>query len=1093
LLAALLTTPGQAVSTAGLVEAVWGERPPASAVRTLQRSLSRLRGLLEVDIQRDGDGYRLVARQGAVDSVELAEAVASEDTERLRAALASWRGDPFQELADWEPAAPVVARLGELGVLARERVAAVDLAAGRAAEVIGELEALVAEMPLRESAWVLLVDGLRLAGRRSDALAAFARARGALAEELGIEPSAALREAERRVLEDERPGRGVPTGTVTFLFTDVEGSTEAWEADASVMEAALARHDEVVGGVIDEHGGYVFSTAGDSFAASFARADHALSAAIEAQRRLASAEWPAPGVLRVRMGLCTGEAHERDGDYFGLVVNRAARVMGAAHGGQVLVAESTRQVSEDHLPEGVELRDLGPHRLRGVARTEQLWQVVADDLDDEFPPLQATEVVDGNLPSSPTSFVGRGDELGELEGLLRSSRLVTLTGVGGTGKTRLALEVAADLGDRFPDGRWWCELGPVDDPAAVPATVAEALGLLSQPGRSTAEAIVEAYRSKRALLVVDNCEHVLDQAADLVDAVLAGCGDVVILATSREPLRCAGERVWSVPSLDPDTAGAELFDARASAAHRSYAPGDPAVVEISRRLDGLPLAIELAAARVRTLAPAELLAGLDDRFRLLRGGRRRGLERHQTLTAAIDWSYRLLDDDERALFDRLSVFAGGFDLDSVEVVCAGGPVDAASVIDVLERLVDRSLVVAEPAERGTRFQLLETLRQYAESRLDERGEVEATRGRHRDHYVAVAERADQLYTGSGWWEGNALFDNEWDNIRVAIGWAFTTDDLAAATRLVEATSWFGGITIHHEHEQWALEVLELAERLGEAPSPAVTGMAGWWAARAGRYEDCMLLGRAGIDAAPTRSHPITCWSWHALAAAAIVFDTEGALRDEVYSGWDAASHNSGDRLQRSLCGQYATASGDARWVSFGRSVTEQLAAESDNPSLAIWAIAARGQEALHQGRFADARQEFRRSHEMAKVAGHRIMEVLAAVAEAHANAVEDGPIRPESYRWAVEAAHVSECELPVVLLCLALHLGARGMVEHGAVIGGYLPDPLFGAPGVHGPLHDAMDADPRSADWLAQGAAMSSDEIVEYVHAVLDEIDASTS
>jgi hypothetical protein len=392
---------------------------------------------------------------------------------------------------------------------------------------------------------------------------------------------------------------------VTFLFTDVEGSTRRWEADADEMRIALAAHDEVLCKAIDAHGGWLFKHTGDGFVAAFASPMSAVNAAIDAQRELQ---------LPVRMGLATGEAELRDGDYFGTVLNRAARVMAAGHGGQILLADSTAV-----LISGVDLVDLGPRRLRDVPTPVGVFQVQAEGLRTDFPALRALDVSPGNLRPAVTSFIGRESEVAELQAAVKTHRLVTLTGVGGVGKTRLALEVAGRLVDEFPDGVWFFELAAVSDPAAVPDAVAAVLGIVQQADKNVSESVASALEGRSRLMVFDNCEHVVDSVADLVEAILAASATVKVLATSREGIGVADERLWRVPSLDVGAA-VELFVERAqSAVSGSLAGETTAVEDVCRRLDGIPLAIELAASRMASMTAAELRDRLDDRFKLLVG------------------------------------------------------------------------------------------------------------------------------------------------------------------------------------------------------------------------------------------------------------------------------------------------------------------------------------------------------------------------------------------------------------------------------------------------------------------------------------------
>src|SRR6201993_35940 len=507
-----------------------------------------------------------------------------------------------------------------------------------------------------------------------------------------------------------------PSGVVTFLFTDVEGSTRRWESDAEAMRAALVVHDKVLRTAIEAHDGFLFSHSGDGFVAAFASPLSAVNAAIDAQRELQ---------LPVRMGLATGEAELGDGAYFGTALNRAARVMAAGHGGQILLAESTAG-----LLSGVDLVDLGPRRLRDLPTPVGVFQVRAPGLRTDFPPLRAVDASPGNLRPTPTSFIGRESELDEVQAAVKAHRLVTLTGVGGVGKTRLALEVAARLVDEFPDGVWFFELAAVTDPASVPDAVAAVLGITQQPGMSVSETVAAALEGRMRLLVFDNCEHVRDAAADLVESILAQSATVRVLATSREGLGIPDEQLWLVPSLDLgagiDSAAVDLFveRARSVASGFSMATTDQAsaVLEICRRLDGIPLAIELAASRMASMTAGEVRDRLDQRFRLLVGSRR-GLARHHTLRHAVAWSYDLLDDAEQKLLVRCSVFAGGFDLESACAVAGSDDVDDYVVLDMLDALVRKSLLVADRSSGRTRFAMLETIRQFAEEQLAARGEA----------------------------------------------------------------------------------------------------------------------------------------------------------------------------------------------------------------------------------------------------------------------------------------------------------------------------------------------------------------------------------
>ena len=472
-----------------------------------------------------------------------------------------------------------------------------------------------------------------------------------------------------------------PTGTVTFLFTDVEGSTGLWERQPDAMRRALECHDAILRAEIEAHDGYVFSTAGDAFSAAFRRPLDAARSAVDAQRRLLAEAWPTTVPLRVRMGIHVGAAQERDGDYFGPALNRAARLMALAHGGQVLVSLAAEELLRDDLPADIELSNLGEHVLRGLSRPELVFQLSAADLVTEFPPLGAATSVPNNLPSPPTSFVGRHDDIKQVAAEVVAHRLVTLVGSGGVGKTRLCIEAATASVDDFPDGIWFVELAPLAEAEAVVHAVAGVLSVSRAEGLSLLDSVVASLEGRRVLLILDNCEHVVDAASEVIEGVRRGYPGVSVLATSREPLRAArANRVWDVAALEARTSGVELFCQRAESSSRSFVRSDEHLELISvicERLDGMPLAIELAASRVRSISLAQLARGLDDRFNLLRSSGRGGIaERHQTLHATIEWSYRLLSDRQQLLFDRTSVFAGSFDLAAVEagLQCRAGGV-----------------------------------------------------------------------------------------------------------------------------------------------------------------------------------------------------------------------------------------------------------------------------------------------------------------------------------------------------------------------------------------------------------------------------------
>jgi predicted ATPase len=564
------------------------------------------------------------------------------------------------------------------------------------------------------------------------------------------------------------------------------------------MRSGLERHDSILRRAAEGHGGYVFSTGGDGFAAAFSRAGEAVAAALAAQRGLADQVWPEGISLKVRMGLHTGEADERDGDYFGPDVNRAARLMAIAHGGQILCSPATADLLVARLPAGVSLVDLGVHRLRDLSEPLRVFQVVGEGLPSRFPPLQSLDAFPGNLPLQVSSFIGRDVELARVAKALTQARVVTLTGVGGVGKTRLALRAAAEELPRFREGAWLVELQAVRDPEAVAAAVAAVFRVADRAGMNTLESLIEFLSSKQLLLVLDNCEHLLDPVAELVEALERACVDVVVLATSREGLAVEGERALPVSALPAPAADADLANVGDSAAVRLFVDraewvdpdfeltdsNAPTVAQICRRLDGLPLAIELAAARVEAMTPAELARRLDRRFDTLAGGRRRAVQRHQTLRAAIDWSYQLCSEAERRLLARLAVFAGGWGEEAAEAVCGKEPLSGREVFELLVGLVAKSLVVAQRDGPTTRYRLLETMREYGEDRLAEYGETDQLRRRHAEYYCQLEAVLAKRIEGPEDLHAHRQVAAERDNVLAAVNYAIDTADADLALRLV---------------------------------------------------------------------------------------------------------------------------------------------------------------------------------------------------------------------------------------------------------------------------------------------------------------------
>jgi predicted ATPase/class 3 adenylate cyclase len=655
-----------------------------------------------------------------------------------------------------------------------------------------------------------------------------------------------------------------PTGTVTFLFSDIEGSTRLLQRLGDSYASVLAEHNRLLRAAFEQRSGHEIGNDGDAFFVAFASARDAVAAAVAAQRSVNAHHWPEGIALRVRMGVHTGEPLITEIGYVGIDVHVAARISAAGHGGQILLSEATRNLVEQDLPGGAMLRDLAAHRLKDLARPQRLFQVVVSDLPTDFPPLRTSHIFANNLTRPLTRFIGREREMAEAKRLLSTTRLLTLTGGGGSGKTRLAVELAAELLDHYQDGVWLVELAGLSDPALVPHSVAFLLGVPEQSSRSITETLVDYLRHKSTLLLIDNCEHLLSACAKLVDALLRNCARLRIVATSREGLGITGETLYPVSPLpvpDPQRGlsvedliryeAVQLFVDRATAILPSFkvTPQNAhSVAQVCHRLDGIPLAIELAAVRVKVLAMDQIVVRLDDRFRLLIGGSRTALLRHQTLRAAMDWSYDLLPEKEQWLLRRLSVFAGGWTLDAAEDVCAGDGVEELEVFGLLTQLVDKSLVMMEIQGEEARYRLLETVRQYARDRLAEPEETDAVRRRHRDWYLRFAEQAEREIRRPEQVMWLERLHTEHDNLRAALEWSRADEDGAeAGIRLVGALV---GFWLRHGHWSEARGWIEgaLARRSRVPPSvlPKALHGATNLAWRRGDYNLAKTLGEEGL-------------------------------------------------------------------------------------------------------------------------------------------------------------------------------------------------------------------------------------------------------
>jgi len=626
--------------------------------------------------------------------------------------------------------------------------------------------------------------------------------------------------------------QGLPRGTLTFLFTDIEEPTQRWEEAVTGMAAALQVHDAIVRDSIEDHGGHVFASGGDGFSAAFSTAADAAAAAVASQQLLIEASLP----FGVRMGLHTGEAIERDGSLLGTDVNRAARLMSLAHGGQVVVSDTTEVLLRDRMV----LRPLGEHRLRGLRGRMTVYQVIADGLRSEFPVLRSVDRLAGNLPQQLSSFVGREDQVTDVAELVRSNPLVTLTGVGGVGKSRLALEVGAELAGELPDGVWMVELAALGEASAVTAAIATALGITPQGSVALIDTVAETLAGRRLVLIVDNCEHVLAAAASAIEVIVGRSGSVKILATSRESLGVAAETPVSVSPLalqgGATSDAVTLFVDRARAVRPDFGLRDPdtasAVIEICEVVDGLPLGIELAAARMAAMSAGEVRDRLADRFRLLKSSAP-SPERQQTLRHAVDWSYGLLTDDERDVLRVSSVFAGGFDLASICAVVEGA--DEVDVLGHLDSLVRKSLVVADHTTSRTLYSLYETIRQFAEDRLSEAGSLERTHDLHAAYFAEAAAALWERWDGPGWRDAVDWVDRELGNLRSGFRWSVQRGEFEIATDIAAHAALMGFSVQLFETLAWAEELLEAATAADVRRLPRLYTAAGY-ACFAGRAE-----------------------------------------------------------------------------------------------------------------------------------------------------------------------------------------------------------------------------------------------------------------
>ena len=835
----------------------------------------------------------------------------------------------------------------------------------------------------------------------------------------------------------------LPSGVVTFLFTDIEGSTRRWEADPEAMRAALSVHDEVLRSAIEARGGVLFKHTGDGVCAVFTSPRGAVDAAVAAQRALE---------LPVRMGISTGEAELRGSDYFGAVLNRAARVMSAGHGGQILLDGSAAG-----LLRGVDLLDFGSRRLRDIAQPVQVLQVCAEGLRTDFPPLATQGDSSGNLRVPTSTLIGRDTELDELASALAAHRLVTLTGPGGVGKTRLALEIAGQVAGDFPDGVWLFELATVSDPAAVPDAVAAVLGITQQPGKTVSESVAAALEGRVRLLVFDNCEHVLDAAAELIESIVSQSLTVRIVATSREGLGVADEQVWPVSALDHsdgiDSAAVTLFLERAQGVAPRFSVTTPddaqAVVDICRRLDGIPLAIELAASRMASMTPIEVHDRLDQRFRLLVGSRR-GLARHNTLRHAVAWSYDLLGDAEKALLNRCSVFAGGFDLSGACAV--GGSDDEFATLDLLDALVRKSLLVADRSSGRTRYSMLETIRDFAEEHLVATGQGDDARTAHAHYFSTCLVDIYTLWDSARQREVYDWLATEFPNVRNAFRWSADQGDLDAAAAIATQSGFFGILVENYEPVTWAEELVELSRAVKHPRLVSLCAIASLCYVF-GRGDDALGYSETGQAAMQGESNGAPFSPDHLWLGA--VYSAIGQLERYVQFYCDVLDHGHNPHELTRACVVAALWNvGRLQEAAAVATGLLEAAETTPNPFVASFALLAYGMAHTAD----DPHQAFdamRRGLGIAHSSGNRNNESLLAMMLAHTlvrcDRELDDPLMAldlitEVTRDTYDAGNITL--LRTVLGLLAIYLEQHGRYDSAAVMGGFAAVSPSSAPNV---------------------------------------------
>jgi predicted ATPase/class 3 adenylate cyclase len=1132
LLAALLVRANEVVPAHLLVSTLWPEAGQAEGANNLHTQLSRLRSALGRDaVERTESGYVVRCGEGELDALAFEQASA-----KARAALAErrwadaaadaasalgwWRGDEaLPEFADQPFAMPRASALGE------ERWGTVEcgidarLALGEHRALVGELGDLVEREPLREWLWGQLMRALYRCGRQAEALRAYERLRQILADQLGITPCAELVRLERAVLAQDPgldwqapvPGAGaapVPTSTLaTFLFTDVEHSTARWDRDPTAMGAALRAHDALVRAAIESHHGHVFGHPGDGFCAVFTTPADAVAAALDAQLRLSE-----PGrlgdPLDVRMAVHTGEAEQREGNYFGATVNRVARLRDAAHGGQVLVSAATRELMVDAGPPESELVDVGTWLFEGFARAERVYQLRHPGLTAGFPPLRSGRPHTGALPRPATSFVGRPEECEQVAALLRGGRLVTITGEGGLGKTRLALEVAhrASLAD-YPDGVWFCDVSSVRDADGLAEHLAASMRVTLSSGGDARRALLATVPGSRLLLVVDNCETLRPAVAQLVGDLLAAGPDMRIIATSRAALRVQGEQVLPLdplslpgqPGTDPDgpAPAVQLLVDRARAAGARITPDQPSLSDIVFRLDGLPLAIELAAPRLATMSPAAVAARLDRRFDLLAPAPAGSPARHRTLWATVDWSFQLLGPEARTLFAALSVFRGGWTLDEAERIAPAAGLAEADVAPLMAELVDQSMVRIDlPSDGSARYDMLTAMAAYAADYLDETGATGAVADRHASHFLRLAEEAVPHRRGPREAVWVAGLRAERANLRTAYEWFVSSGQIGHALRLM--TALVDEVLMREQREigRWAEQLMAQPGAQGEPLRAVALALAGLTAGVESRIEDARRLSTEALAVAaePTDG---PWWIAHNTLSFLAAAEALGAEWEGHLEAMEAHSRATGDPLAAALAQFDRTLVYEmAGTPERGEKAAEQLlelAAERSNPSLRSMALLSHAR-VMAQEDPAQAGAELHEALALASSASNaivtqqarRAIEELNARSGGHAAALAS--LRDVASRFA-DRGNVAEQTLTVISMLDSLV--ALGAYEVAATICGAVSRTPWHSNArvllVDATVADRLDRERYVAARRA-GAAMTQADLVAYASAQVKQL-----